>query len=268
VIVNIDGFNEVALGYHNLLSGIDYSLPSAHVLLPLVRMADVSAQYDYLVAMVKAMRSHRLLMECEFKKNLAKYTITHQLYSACSTWANRGLLNANAQLESYGLAHREDVKDGESIYTLNFRDRGPADRVFFTAIADQWANSSVLMSKIAQSNNAGYVHIIQPNQHYSRHRFDDHEKAVAFKIAQDDAFVVGARHGYPALLNAMSKVMRGGLNVHSAIDIFDNIEEHVYADECCHYNARGESLLADFVAVKIIEELCRVTKSESCHNDN
>lgn len=175
-------------------------------------------------------------------------------------------MNANARLESYGREHREDVKDGESIYALNFRDRSHADEAFFTAIADQWAYSSVLMSKIAQSNNVRYIHIIQPNQHYSRHRFDD-EKAVAFKIAEDNAFVVGARRGYPAL-NAMSKMMRGGLNVYSAIDIFDNIAEHVYADECCHYNARGESLLADFVAVKIIEELCHFTKPESCLNSN
>lgn len=90
VIVNLDGFNEIALGYHNHLSGIDYSLPSAHVLLPLVRLADVSTQYDeYLVPMVNAMKSHRLLMECDLKKNLANYTIIHQLYSACSKWAYR-----------------------------------------------------------------------------------------------------------------------------------------------------------------------------------
>jgi hypothetical protein len=178
---------------------------------------------------------------------------------------SRGPIKGECRSGILWCAHREDLKKDASIFALNFREIGQVDEMFFAAIAAQWADSSVLMSKIAQPNNAVYVHVLQPNQHYTRHRFGAGEKAVDLNIAKDNAFVVGAHHGYPALLNAISKLMRGGFNVYSAVDIFDVVNEPVYGDQCCHYNALGESLLAEFIAVKVIAELCQLTKSASCH---
>ena len=47
--------------------------------------------------------------------------------------------------------------------------------------------------------------------------------------------------------------------VHDLSEIFDDVEEEVYADSCCHYTEKGEEVLstvvANVVASAVSEEL-------------
>ena len=36
----------------------------------------------------------------------------------------------------------------------------------------------------------------------------------------------------------------------SAIRLFDDVRDEVYFDNCCHFNAKGETLFAEFVAAR------------------
>jgi len=46
----------------------------------------------------------------------------------------------------------------------------------------------------------------------------------------------------------MRLIQQTGINVKSAVDIFDNVDERIYADSCCHYNQHGNEILADYIA--------------------
>lgn len=43
------------------------------------------------------------------------------------------------------------------------------------------------------------------------------------------------------------------MNFYNGIPIFDNESEMVYIDNCCHYNQLGNTILADFIVVSILE---------------
>jgi hypothetical protein len=42
-----------------------------------------------------------------------------------------------------------------------------------------------------------------------------------------------------------------GINVISAVSVFDKVSKPVYADSCCHYNQTGNEVLAGVVAKSI-----------------
>jgi hypothetical protein len=41
---------------------------------------------------------------------------------------------------------------------------------------------------------------------------------------------------------------------HSAVDIFDQETGTLYIDDCCHFNQRGNEILADFIADAILKD--------------
>jgi len=51
--------------------------------------------------------------------------------------------------------------------------------------------------------------------------------------------------------------LKGRVSFFSAIDLFDREPGQVYQDDCCHYTERGNFLLADFLADRIMELLTK-----------
>ena len=46
----------------------------------------------------------------------------------------------------------------------------------------------------------------------------------------------------------------------SAIHLYDGESADIYVDNCCHVNARGETMLAEFVATRLQDWLKRVSR--------
>ncbi len=58
--------------------------------------------------------------------------------------------------------------------------------------------------------------------------------------------------GYPQLLAAVPVLQREGVNIVDATGLFDGLSDTIYSDDCCHYNQRGNDLLAALVAEAIL----------------
>jgi hypothetical protein len=58
--------------------------------------------------------------------------------------------------------------------------------------------------------------------------------------------------GYPLLVRAGNELREQGVDFHDLTMLFANVEEPLYVDQFCHYNARGNELLARAVAEKIV----------------
>ena len=65
--------------------------------------------------------------------------------------------------------------------------------------------------------------------------------------------------GYPLLVRAGNELLEGGVDFHDLTMLFADVEEPIYADQFCHYNARGNDILARAVAERIVGACSRVT---------
>jgi hypothetical protein len=112
-------------------------------------------------------------------------------------------------------------------------------------LLSEWVRGSRLMEVLARSAGARYLHVLQPNQYASRRQFSDRERRIA--LNEESPYREHAIALYPLLRKQGADLREGGVEFHDATDVFVGVPEIVYADDCCHFNQRGNDLLVDFV---------------------
>jgi hypothetical protein len=118
---------------------------------------------------------------------------------------------------------------------------------------DVWMRSSRQMETIARANGIGYLQIVQPNQYYSKKAFSPQESEIALSLPSDHPHRVAVAEGYRMLESQMAAQAEPWLI--SAIRLFDTVRDDTYVDDCCHYNERGETMFAEFVAARVADWL-------------
>jgi hypothetical protein len=110
----------------------------------------------------------------------------------------------------------------------------------------------MLMNALLEARGVPYFDFLQPNQYYSQKTFSPEEAKLA--LTDETPFKRGVENGYPALERELASraPANGRLKLANATRIFDNEPAPIYADNCCHYNARGNEMLADFIAATIL----------------
>jgi len=122
-------------------------------------------------------------------------------------------------------------------------------------IAADWEQALRLMSAMATQDGAHYLHVLQPNQYVGDRVFSPRERRLA--IHPRSSYALLAPAGYPALKAAGAHLVASGIPYRDGIGIFDATAEAVYADDCCHFNQRGNDLLANFVFEAVAEIMRR-----------
>ncbi|NEP91448.1 MAG: hypothetical protein F6K18_34220, partial [Okeania sp. SIO2C2] len=175
LVINIDGFNEVALSHQNNQERIDLSLPSIQHILPLTQLA--SDDLSVMAAIVQI---------SELKNNLS--TAINKLESCklalCHGWRSlqvkRLLDRYQTEIIKYDeqIARNSSKIDGSnSLISLKKMSEILEDKVAFEKVAENWYESSLTMSQILVERNILYFHFIQPNQYYPTERvFSSEEK--------------------------------------------------------------------------------------------
>ena len=122
------------------------------------------------------------------------------------------------------------------------------------ALIDLWARSSRAMHAQARAAGIPYLHVIQPNQyHVTGRQFSAEERAVA--IADRTPYAQPVVEGYPRLAEAIPALRDAGVPVYELFELFDDVSEPVYVDNCCHYNELGQHVLASRIADLLLEQL-------------
>lgn len=246
MVINIDGFNEVALGSMNHQRGLDISMPSVMHIDPLVNLLD---QATLTPAKLQS------LSRIEADKERLNSVIARMdgAWSAAVGFVLRRMYNAT--LASYRqeldlFARLPSNPSASSLLLTTPRLRGRDDARLYDDIARSWAESSVLMNELLTSRGVPYFHVLQPNQYFTTRTFSPDEA----RIARSDAspFRTGAERGYPVLLQASKAGALGQVNFSSAVEIFDREPSAAYVDDCCHYTLRGNQLLGEFIAMRIL----------------
>lgn len=241
LVINIDGFNEVALGSYNYDRGRDVSMPSPIHLDPLIGLIDRSTMTPAMVTSLAEIERAKqtlnaLARRIERNRSAAVHLVLERYYAFTqggyvSELARFAALPPNAPAGSLVLI------------TPPVKPRDAA--TLYDDIAANWASASLLMHDVLAARDVRYVHVLQPNQYFTRRTFAAQEARVALNPATP--FKPPVEKGYPALVRAGSTLAAKERFI-DATTVFDAEPGEVYEDDCCHYTQLGNERLAERIA--------------------
>ncbi|CAD5948671.1 hypothetical protein NO108_02778 [Planktothrix rubescens] len=254
MVINIDGFNEVALANINNENGLDFVMPSSSHVQALTGLANNSLSTPAIKALLN------------IKDNKPKIKDALETLKNCSLASCNAIMSLYVQelvknyrrdvarFERYRHQQTEDDNTAESVIYFYMQDPILTDTKLFPKIADHWAKTSILINQTLKANNIPYFHILQPNQYYPTRRvFSEAEKQVAFSA--DSPYQNAVKKGYPLLLKEVEKLKANQVNFFDGVAILDDTKEPAYIDNCCHYQKIGENILSNFVADSVVNVL-------------
>ena len=245
LVVNIDGFNEVALSSVNHQRGLDISMPSAMHLDPLVNLVNQATLTPEKLQSLAAISQYKerinyLVGRLQHNRIAAINFVLERLHRS-ATSSYRAELDRFANLPSSPSEHSLIL----GTPALTARD----DTRLFADIARGWIDASMLMQTLLAARGVPYFHVLQPNQYFTTRSFGAEEARVARSDASP--FKKSVEAGYPVLV-AESAALKTRVDFLDASGIFDRESSAVYIDDCCHYTLRGNQLLADAIARQIL----------------
>lgn len=250
LVVNIDGFNETALSYMNNKAGMETSMPANFLISPLADLANKDFSGP-IVPTLELMLTRNKIQESQTRLAACRL-------ATCYTfrWMQEKLLVSHYEEELRALSDARSKEKGDTLVHLDRIDEPLNDTEVVSRLAEEWAQSSLMMSHLLAPRNVPYLHIVQPNQYYpTQRRFSKEETEIAIFAASP--FREGVSKGYPELLSRVPKLRAAGVNVFDGTKTLDQVEGAVYLDNCCHYNKRGNEVFGSYIAEAMIMLLTR-----------
>lgn len=240
IVVNIDGFNEIALTRSNQKKNVHESFPNAAALLPLVKLIDSNlAQQSELILLAKSASLRTKFERYETASHNARLASVGALLQLYANFVDKEYGHVIEQIDQFQF----NTKD-QSIVHIQ-----PSSKASNRELVFQWQRSVAQMQAIANLIGAKFISIVQPNQYYTKHEFSDEEKKIAWNSASP--YRKPIEEQYPILESSIDVLRESGVTIESAIDIFDLEQRAVFGDSCCHFNQLGNVILAEFIANKI-----------------
>ena len=250
LVLNIDGFNEVALSNLNNKAQIELGMPSVQHIQPLTNLAS-NVSPEVMSAIVQINDNKKQLKAGIDKLQTCQLALCHAVTSLRVKQLVNNYQQAIVKYDAEVKKSNADTANSSIVY-IPKADSVLPDRAAFDKMASMWYESSIGMNQILSSRKIKYFHFIQPNQYYPTKRvFTAKEKDIA--INKESPYIEGVKKGYPVLLSKVDDLQKARVNVFSAVNILDNTKETVYKDACCHYNSVGEEVLANYISSSIIK---------------
>jgi len=250
LILNIDGFNEVAIdALENRSDGLFPAFPRNWR----VRLAGSDTNLGLTRSKLLVLGAERVALARRFSRSPWRYSI---LCSLVWELLDRRLDDRISEvLDNYRRLEHE-----HSPYVVTGpRREFPTSEDRYEFLVDIWANSSVLINRLCRSSGMRYYHFLQPNQYVAGSKpMRDAEKRVA--ILEGHPYSQGVQKGYPLLIRKGESLKTLRIPFHDLTGIFAGDPETIYIDNCCHYNQAGYEIMAEAIARAILSD--PVTKTE------
>lgn len=240
VVINIDGFNEVALPYtENIPNNISSFFPRQW---NLYSRGIFDLKSVTLMNSIKSDKKYLIVLNNIFTNEILKHLsfIYKYLYIKQQTKIN----NKESELNDYL----------ESLPT-DYQTTGP-EKLSFTKneiqnnIITVWERSSIQMANLSDKNGILYLHFLQPNQYLKGSKvLSGNEKEVAYSV--DQKYKKPVEIFYPLLIKKSQELKNNGVNFEDLTYLFKDITDTIYIDNCCHINALGNTLITKQIVVGI-----------------
>lgn len=238
ILINIDGFNEVALHEaDNAPQGVGPSYPRAWYF---------RSPPDQLTL--------PLVGEIAYLRGERAESAARALASPFSALASSRML---WKLRDRSFRRSIEARD-EALHSYRPRTEGttlagppaPEGRALHRYLADIWCESSLQLHRLCAANGIRYYHVLQPNQYVEGSKpLSETERRTAYR--EDHRYRHGARAGYPWLIADCQALRDEGVRCLDATGVFAGIDETLYVDDCCHFSERGNRILGEAIAAFI-----------------
>ncbi|MFM9961887.1 MAG: hypothetical protein ACKV2Q_11765 [Planctomycetaceae bacterium] len=247
VLINVDGYNEIALTLAGNIAGHSFAA------YPNNWDARLEAAADPHVASL----SFRLLETRALRQEWASWIQTswcRHTWTGSMVWALRdyGLQAKRVELGNEYRAHRDQSGHG-------FERDGPrqtfanSDEKYSHAV-NLWAECSRLQAQVCRARGIRYLHCLQPNQyHVGSKPLSVYELKDCF--VEDQDYGLAVKRGYPQMISEGLKLRSQGVDFHDLTPLFADQTETIYCDYFCHYNQKGNDLLAAAVARLLLDSM-------------
>lgn len=244
LVVNLDGFNEMTLAmlegkpkglYPAYPRGWDVMLGNRMTANKLRKIAKLLKVREEQASLIEFAQSTPLA-----RSAVAGLVLAHKV--VVNEERAQALVEAIEQEKQQG-----ELSFEEGGIPFDYDDEGKAYRY----LAGLWRRSSVLLSQLAESNNAAYLHVFQPNQYLEGSKPLSRQEYEKFYVP-NDGFGPVYRAAYPYFSQQMKELTEAGEWFADASMIFKDEQQTVYSDWCCHFNEHGLRLLAKYIAGEIV----------------
>ncbi|MGB3404193.1 MAG: hypothetical protein WBA77_16030 [Microcoleaceae cyanobacterium] len=252
--INIDGFNEVALSNLNNQTQLAWMMPSGNHISSLASLSNNNLSTETLDNLLTIKQIKPQLREAINEQNKCDLAVCYTLYSIYSRFLLKNYQKAVAVFEAQQKEQISSLFSEQSPFYFYPQETVLSNPELYTSVAENWENTSFLMSQILARRNIPYFHFIQPNQYYpTKRQFSEAEKRIAF--SDTSPYAEAVEEGYPYLLKQIDNLQSRGVNIFNSVAVLDNASEDVYLDNCCHYNEAGETIFSNYIAENIVNTL-------------
>ncbi|MFM9965883.1 MAG: hypothetical protein ACKV2Q_32275 [Planctomycetaceae bacterium] len=246
VVVNLDGFNEVALpDVENVPNHVYSAFPRGWQ----VRVMDTNdKQVLRKVGHITAIQEADQIRAQFFSRAPWCWSPTaNVLWLVLYRHSREQEQQAYAALQAAGERQEVRVALGP---TQSF---GSQDSLFRHCAA-LWKNSSRLLHATCRQRSIRYLHFLQPNQYLpgSKPRMNHEESGRSVQANYPGRMAVEL--GYPLLQQAGEELIAEGIEFHDLTQLFLETAEPTYRDACCHLNGTGNEMLAKRIAEALIRQ--------------
>jgi len=247
-VIEIDGFNEAALGFSNARKG-------GHPV------------YPYLAGWASATKGLRpdwdvgeFMHEAHAAQERAS-SFAESFYGSglwrSSFLAQLGLARIHALRRDYAAAYKRleqqlqtGGKDSEAT--------GPAfdksDDAVIALIVSAWEEGARSLHGLCTERGIDYLHVLQPTLHDEGSKpLTDKERAGG---GAEVDWIAGVKAVYPHLREAGARLATRGVPFFDASGVFKDHPEDIYID-VCHFREHGNEILAEAIAQAFLERILR-----------
>lgn len=245
VVIELDGFNEVAIGSYNQAHGMHPTYPSRDKWLTLASGAAADPEALELAGALRVGRE-RLLERVEALRGSP--LLASALFGELALRQLRGLRGRIAEGQQSFLASLSERELPSYLFGPPFH--GDAHDAL-ELVADHWRECSYSMHLLCEARGITYLHVLQPALHDGKKPLTPEEERDA---VTDESWVRGVQQGYPMLRERARELVARGVRFHDASGVFEGVTERIYRDSC-HFGERGNELLADEIAAALLAAL-------------
>ncbi len=239
LVINIDGFNEVALPpYENTPKNVYPFFPRMWWMrVGRINSPDVLTR----IGKISVAKEDRVQLAELFEEIPFRYSI---ILNLIWKFADKNQEKEIKQMEG-DLTRFKAVENAQMKYMAT----GPSfsydtEEELFKDLAKVWSTSSRQMSFITQANNIDYFHYLQPNQYVANSKpMNDEEREIGW--LDGHAYKEGVEKGYKHLIEEGKGLVAAGVPFHDLTMMFADNEEVLYSDACCHLNEKGYNFIID-----------------------
>jgi hypothetical protein len=247
-VINIDGFNEVAMPFQNMTTRTHPVYPEFVLWGTLLRdyQGLDEEEMEWKLALLDQRRSAQRFVQWALRFKLNHSSLLSQLALSRMHTFNRRRAEIQVEMtEAIGKKGEGKKKVGRINRQLQGPDYDPAPKSVLEIALRNWVESSRSLNALCTSRGIPYLHVLQPTLHDPGAKpFTDEERALK---PPSPPWRMGAEMGYPRLREESAVLLEEGVRFHDASLLFQQTEETLYVDPC-HLNIRGNELLAEEVA--------------------